>query len=76
MLKHAGPLRGYPEERAAGPSLEGTYFHLDNEIRGFFGHALTEQVSRLWAWDQAIGCIPASRSCSRSTADARSPSGS
>lgn len=33
--------------------LEGTYFHLDNEIRGFFGHALTEQVSRLWGWEQA-----------------------
>lgn len=29
--------------------LEGTYFYLDNEVRGHFGHALTEQVSALWA---------------------------
>jgi len=53
-LKDAGrqfvvaPRNQPPEGR-----LEGTYFHLDNEIRGFFGHALTEQVSRLWAWQQA-----------------------
>lgn len=33
----------------AAPSLEGTYFYLDNEVRGHFGHALTEQVSLLWA---------------------------
>jgi capsular polysaccharide biosynthesis protein len=38
--------------------LEGTYFHLDNEVRGFFGHALTEQVSRLWAWKQAKAMYP------------------
>jgi capsular polysaccharide biosynthesis protein len=30
--------------------LPGTYFHLDNELRGHFGHAMTEQVSRLWGW--------------------------
>lgn len=35
------------------PELEGPFFHLDNEVRGFFGHALTEQVSRLWAWERA-----------------------
>jgi capsular polysaccharide biosynthesis protein len=33
----------------AAPTLEGTYFYLDNENRGHFGHALTEQVALLWA---------------------------
>ncbi|MET1059343.1 MAG: glycosyltransferase family 61 protein [Nocardioides sp.] len=33
--------------------LTGVYFHLDNELRGHFGHAMTEQVSRLWAWPRA-----------------------
>jgi capsular polysaccharide biosynthesis protein len=31
------------------PLLEGTYLYLDNEVRGHFGHALTEQLSLLWA---------------------------
>jgi len=30
--------------------LPGTYFYLDNELRGHFGHTLTEQMSKLWAW--------------------------
>jgi capsular polysaccharide biosynthesis protein len=38
--------------------LPGAYFHLDNEHRGYFGHALTEQVSRLWAWPQAKEQFP------------------
>ena len=53
-LKDAG--RQYvvaPRNQPPARRLEGTYFHLDNEIRGFFGHALTEQVSRLWGWQQA-----------------------
>lgn len=33
--------------------LEGAYFHLDSEFRGHFGHAVTEQLSRLWAWEEA-----------------------
>lgn len=36
-----------PRER-----LEGSWFHLDNEIRGYFGHALTEQLSKVWAWQE------------------------
>ncbi|KRF16601.1 hypothetical protein ASG90_10015 [Nocardioides sp. Soil797] len=34
------------------PKLAGTYYHLDNEIRGHFGHVMTEQVSRMWAWPE------------------------
>ncbi len=37
---------------AAGDMLPGTYFHLDNEVRGHFGHLMTEQVSKFWAWPE------------------------
>jgi capsular polysaccharide biosynthesis protein len=54
MLKDAGPRFAVtPKNEPPAQRLEGTYFHLDNEIRGFFGHALTEQLSRLWAWREA-----------------------
>jgi capsular polysaccharide biosynthesis protein len=32
--------------------LPGAWFHLDSEWPGHFGHLLTEQLSRLWAWDR------------------------
>jgi len=38
--------------------LEGPFFYLDSEFRGHFGHALTEQVSRLWAWPEAKRKFP------------------
>lgn len=53
-LRDAGPRFAVsPRNEPPARRLEGTYYHLDNEIRGFYGHALTEQVSRLWAWEQA-----------------------
>lgn len=33
--------------------LAGSYFHFDSEWPGHFGHALTEQLSRLWGWAAA-----------------------
>jgi capsular polysaccharide biosynthesis protein len=33
--------------------LTGAYFYLDSEWPGHFGHAMTEVMSRLWAWEQA-----------------------
>ena len=33
--------------------LAGAYFHFDSEWPGHFGHALTEQMSRLWGWAAA-----------------------
>ena len=33
--------------------LAGSYFHLDSEWPGHFGHMLSEQVSRLWGWEAA-----------------------
>ena len=54
MLRDSAPRFAVtPKNEPPSVRLEGTYFHLDNEIRGFFGHALTEQVSRLWAWREA-----------------------
>lgn len=40
------------------PRLEGTYLHLDNEIRGHFGHLMTEVVSRIWSWPAALEIDP------------------
>lgn len=59
VLRDAGPLFAFAPPRRGRPDvLPGTYFHLDNEIRGFYGHALTEQVSRLWAWPEARARFP------------------
>lgn len=38
--------------------LEGTYFHLDNEVAGHYGHFLTHDLTRLWAWDEAVESFP------------------
>ncbi len=40
------------------PRLEGTYLHLDNEFRGHFGHLLTESLSRVWSWPEALRLDP------------------
>ena len=54
-----GPAFARPVQRTDSPPLlEGAYFYLDSEYRGHFGHALTEQLSRLWAWRQAKQEIP------------------
>ncbi|MEJ7719271.1 MAG: glycosyltransferase 61 family protein [Ilumatobacteraceae bacterium] len=33
--------------------LDGPFFHLDSEFPGHFGHLLTEDVAKLWGWDEA-----------------------
>ena len=38
--------------------LPGSYYYLDSEYRGHFGHSMTEQVSRLWGWRQAKEADP------------------
>jgi capsular polysaccharide biosynthesis protein len=38
-----------PLDRRTPTPLPGTYYYLDSEFPGHFGHALTEQLSRLWA---------------------------
>lgn len=39
-------------------TLAGPFFHLENVMPGHFGHALTEQVSRLWGWPAARAAHP------------------
>lgn len=48
-----GPGGGPPPEH-----LPGTWFHADNVLRGHFGHALTEQLSQLWAWPEVLARHP------------------
>ena len=38
---------------SAPDHAEGAYFHWDSEFPGHFGHALSEQVSRLWGLQRA-----------------------
>lgn len=39
-------------------SLSGTYYLLDSENSGHFGHLMTEVMSRLWGWDAAKAAFP------------------
>lgn len=48
-----------PDDLDTAPTdLPGTWFHLDNVLRGHFGHALTEQLSLLWAWPEVLARHP------------------
>lgn len=38
--------------------LRGTYFYLDNEVRGHYGHLMTEQMSKFWAWSRVKAIDP------------------
>jgi capsular polysaccharide biosynthesis protein len=40
-------------DMSTATALSGSYFYLDSEMPGHFGHSMTEQMSRLWAWQQA-----------------------
>lgn len=40
-------------KRKPRASLEGPWFYLDNPFRGHFGHAYSEQLGHLWAWERA-----------------------
>ena len=44
--------------RARREHLPGAWFYLDDEARGHDGHAMTEQLSRLWAWREAKAAEP------------------
>jgi capsular polysaccharide biosynthesis protein len=54
-----GPQFAVPDEKPAPAAvLEGSYLHLDNEFRGHFGHALTDQLSKAWPWEAAKRADP------------------
>lgn len=42
-----------PDDFEPAEELAGTYFHLDSEFPGHFGHFVTEDLSRLWGWKLA-----------------------
>ena len=43
------------------PRLAGKYFYLGSEFPQAFGHVMTEQLSRLWAWQEAKQRYPGLR---------------
>lgn len=53
--RFAQPREAIPSDP---PRLTGTYLHLDNEFRGHFGHLLTESLSRVWSWPEALAIDP------------------
>lgn len=54
FLDDAGPLfASYSRSLSAPTKLAGTYFYLSSEWPRHFGHIMTEQLSRMWAWRQA-----------------------
>jgi capsular polysaccharide biosynthesis protein len=48
----------YPEDTQEATSLSGSYFYLGSEWPRHFGHLMTEQLSRLWAWPEAKARFP------------------
>jgi capsular polysaccharide biosynthesis protein len=42
-----------PERVLPHTSQEGTFYHLDCENSGHYGHLVTEVMSRLWGWKRA-----------------------
>ena len=43
-------VRWDPKQVDDAEPLPGAYVHLDSEFPGHYGHLVTEQLSRLWAW--------------------------
>jgi capsular polysaccharide biosynthesis protein len=41
--------------------LAGAYFHLDNELKGHFGHFTSELLSHLWGWERVKALDPTAR---------------
>jgi hypothetical protein len=49
---------GLPASDVEPARLPGTYYHLDNQIAGHYGHVITHDLSKLWAWDTALAAYP------------------
>lgn len=49
---------GLPASDVEPERLPGTYYHLDNQIAGHYGHVITHDLSKLWAWDAALAAYP------------------
>jgi capsular polysaccharide biosynthesis protein len=54
QLVHTSPYVGRYLDTTAPTSkrkLDGTYYYLDTELPGHFGHITTEVLSRAWGWE-------------------------
>jgi capsular polysaccharide biosynthesis protein len=52
-VEESAPRFGYVRrDTSEAVDLPGAWFHLDSEWPGHFGHLMTEQMGRLWAWEE------------------------
>lgn len=59
LTRELGPRFAEPRHDPTPRSeLTGSYYFLDSEYSGHFGHLVTEQLSRLWAWPAAKRADP------------------
>ena len=54
LVEPAGPhFATVDPALATADRLPGTYYHLDSEFPGHFGHFMTEDIAKLWGWEAA-----------------------
>jgi capsular polysaccharide biosynthesis protein len=76
LTRELGPRFAEPRHDPAPRSeLSGSYYFLDSEYSGHFGHLLTEQLSRLWAWPAAKRADPSLRALVAVTREPRELAG-
>lgn len=55
FITDAGPEYALDPRFNVEPKLlQGTFFHLDNEYPGHYGHFTSQDLTKLWAWDAAL----------------------
>ncbi|WP_423463216.1 glycosyltransferase family 61 protein [Promicromonospora sp. MS192] len=58
MRYHGPDFSALEADDGAPADLPGTYYHLDNQVPGHYGHVITHDLSKLWAWDAALAEYP------------------
>ncbi|MGW2094010.1 glycosyltransferase family 61 protein [Promicromonospora sukumoe] len=61
MHYYGSDYSGLLQEGVEPEALPGTFYHLDNQIPGHYGHVITHDLSKLWAWDAALAQHPGLR---------------
>ncbi|MFI8526896.1 glycosyltransferase family 61 protein [Promicromonospora sukumoe] len=61
MHYYGSDYSGLLQEGVEPEALPGTFYHLDNQIPGHYGHVITHDLSKLWAWDAALAEHPGLR---------------